>query len=93
MKKTTEKKCPILEVLRVQCDDPAWGSGSKDYIKNYCLTCPLTPCVYDSRKKRDIKQELEEIVLDLSGRASLDDEEAERLQKAQELLGVMNGRE
>ena len=90
MKKTTKKKCSILEALKIAWDDPASENASKDYIKNYCLTCPLDPCVYDSRKGRDINAELEEIVLDLSGRASLDDEETERLQKAQELRKVMS---
>ena len=89
MKKTTKKKCSILEALKIAWDEPAWGNESKDYIKKYCLTCPLDPCIYDTHKQRDINAELEEIVLDLSGRASLDDEEAERLQKAQELREVM----
>ena len=89
--KTADKKCPILEALKVHWSDPAEGNGSKDYIKNYCITCPLEKCIYDRRYLPDVKAELIEIALDLGGKWELSEEETERLIKAQELLEVMNG--
>ena len=63
-------------------------------IADVCLNCPYPKCVFEKRDKEDTKRiRLENTLLDLMGRAFLNDRQVKRLQEVQRKLEEMNGQE